>query len=73
MAIDLKVAQLRKRKGISQQELAEHLGVTFQSVSKWETKSTFPDITLLPEIADFFEVSVDELLGICLLSTSRCV
>ena len=64
MAIDLKVAQLRKRKGISQQELAEHLGVTFQSVSKWETKSTFPDITLLPEIADFFEVSVDELLGI---------
>ncbi|WP_312371094.1 DNA (cytosine-5-)-methyltransferase [Lachnoclostridium sp.] len=62
--MDLKIAQLRKRKGVSQQELADFLGVTFQSVSKWETKTTLPDITLLPLIADYFQVSVDELLGL---------
>lgn len=45
MGIDLKVAQLRKLKGVSQQELADYLGVTFQSVSKWETRNTLPDIT----------------------------
>lgn len=62
--MDLKIAQLRKRKGVSQQELADFLGVTFQSVSKWETKTTLPDITLLPLIAVYFQVSVDELLGL---------
>lgn len=60
----LKIAQLRRRKGVSQQELADFLAVTFQSVSKWETKTTLPDITLLPLIADYFQVSVDELLGL---------
>ena len=62
--MDLKIAQLRKQKGVSQQELADFLGVTFQSVSKWETKTTLPDITLLPLIADYFQVSVDELMGL---------
>lgn len=62
--MDLKIAQLRKMKGVSQQELADYLGVTFQSVSKWETKSTLPDITLLPSIAEYFQVSVDEVLGL---------
>lgn len=62
--MDLKIAQLRKLKGISQQQLADFLGVTFQSVSKWETKTTLPDITLLPLIAEFFQVSVDEVLGL---------
>lgn len=40
------------------------LGVSFQSVSKWETSTTMPDITLLPSIAEYFNVSVDELLGL---------
>jgi transcriptional regulator with XRE-family HTH domain len=63
-AIKLKVAELRKKKGIGQQELADVLGVSFQSVSKWETGVTMPDITLLPSIAEYFKVSIDELLGV---------
>lgn len=45
--VKLKIAELRKDKGISQQDLADVLGVSFQSVSKWETGTTMPDITLL--------------------------
>ena len=62
--VKLKIAELRKDKGIGQQELAEVLGVSFQSVSKWETGISMPDITLLPSIAEYFNVSVDELLGL---------
>lgn len=62
--VKLKIAELRKDKGIGQQDLAEVLGVSFQSVSKWETGATMPDITLLPSIAEYFNVSVDELLGL---------
>lgn len=62
--MELKIAELRKLKGVSQQQLADYLGVTFQSVSKWETKASFPDITLLPKIANYFGVSVDEVLGL---------
>lgn len=62
--VKLKIAELRKNKGIGQQDLADVLGVSFQSVSKWETGTTMPDITLLPSIAEYFNVSVDELLGL---------
>lgn len=62
--VKLKIAELRKNKGIGQQDLAEVLGVSFQSVSKWETGTTMPDITLLPSIAEYFDISVDELLGL---------
>jgi transcriptional regulator with XRE-family HTH domain len=62
--IKLKITELRKNKRISQQDLANVLGVSFQSVSKWETGATMPDITLLPSIAEYFNVSVDELLGL---------
>ena len=64
MTVKLKIAELRKKKGVGQQELAEILGVSFQSVSKWETGVSIPDITLLPNIAQYFEVSVDEVLGL---------
>jgi len=62
--MELMIAQLRKRKGVSQQQLADYLGVTYQAVSKWETKAAMPDITLLPEIAKYFDASVDEILGL---------
>lgn len=58
-----KVALLRKKKGITQDELAGFLGVTKASVSKWENGQSMPDIFLLPEIATYFDVTVDELLG----------
>jgi transcriptional regulator with XRE-family HTH domain len=54
---------LRKEKGLSQEELAQVFNVTNQSVSKWETCQTCPDISILPDIAQYFGVSVDELLG----------
>ena len=54
---------LRKEKGLSQEELAQEFNVTNQSVSKWETGQSCPDISLLPDIASYFGVSVDELLG----------
>jgi len=57
------IKNLRLGKSLSQEKLAQILGVTFQSVSKWERGESYPDITLLPEIAAFFKVSVDELLG----------
>ena len=65
MSINLgeKLKSLRKEKNISQEKLAQHLNVSFQAVSKWENSSTYPDIELLPELARFFGITVDELLG----------
>lgn len=56
--------RLRREKNLTQETLAEFLGVTFQSISNWERGESYPDIAMLPEIAGFFKVSVDELLGI---------
>ena len=55
------IKELRKAKGISQEALSNILGVTFQAVSKWETNVTTPDVSLIPSIASYFGVSIDEL------------
>lgn len=55
------IRALRKEKKIGQEALAGALGVTVQAVSKWETSGSMPDITLLPEIADYFGVTIEEL------------
>ena len=64
MEINLKekLRSLRQQKNITQEALANHLGITPQSVGKWERGEGFPDITLLPKIAFYFDVTVDELL-----------
>ena len=56
--------KLRQKLELTQEELAEKIGVSGQAVSKWERNECYPDITLLPGLADIFEVSVDELLGV---------
>lgn len=64
LTIGEKIALLRKEKNITQTELAEYLFLTPQTVSRWEVGSGAPEITLLPKIAAFFSVSIDELFGL---------
>lgn len=56
------LAGKRKEKGITQEELANYIGVSKASVSKWETGQSYPDVTFLPQLAAYFNISVDELI-----------
>jgi transcriptional regulator with XRE-family HTH domain len=58
-----RIATLRKEKGLTQEELAEKLGVSSQAVSKWENDLSCPDIMLLPQLSKIFDTTVDELLS----------
>ena len=62
MTIGKRIALLRKEKGLTQEELATHMGVSPQAVSNWENDQTCPDISALPRLARRLGVSVDELL-----------
>lgn len=57
------IRKSRKEKGLTQEELARYLGVSAPAVNKWEKGQSYPDITLLPVMAAYFNLSVDELLG----------
>jgi len=57
-----KIRELRKRNNITQEQLAEFLGVTNQAISKWESENGYPDIEYISPIADFFKVTTDYLL-----------
>lgn len=63
-AVGQNIRAFRLEKGVTQEAMASRLGVTCQAVSKWETGSTLPDIMLLPEIAVYFGVSIDELFSL---------
>ncbi|MBO1307238.1 helix-turn-helix transcriptional regulator [Enterococcus sp. 669A] len=63
MNLGLVISEKRKAKKITQQELADFMNVSKASVSKWETGQTYPDITLLPLLAAYFDISIDELLN----------
>ena len=62
--IGKRIKELRRSKDITQEEFAEHLGVSYQSVSRWENSVCYPDMELLPIMADFFGVTVDSLIGV---------
>lgn len=57
------IIKLRHKKGITQEELANFIGVTKSSVSKWENNQSLPDILLLPQLASLFDVTIDDLIG----------
>ncbi|HOP10192.1 MAG TPA: helix-turn-helix transcriptional regulator [Oscillospiraceae bacterium] len=57
------IAAKRREKGVTQDELADYMGVSKASVSKWETGQSYPDITFLPRLAAYFNISIDELVG----------
>ncbi|MBO4406659.1 MAG: XRE family transcriptional regulator [Clostridia bacterium] len=61
VGIGEKIRKLRRQTGKRQEDLAEALGVTSQAVSRWETGGSYPDLELIPGIADFFGVAVGEL------------
>lgn len=57
-----RIAKFRKAKGLTQEELANHMGVSSQAVSKWENDASCPDISLLPQLSKILGVTTDELL-----------
>lgn len=57
------IINLRKSKSITQKDLADYLGISKSAVSKWEKNLSYPDISLLPLIASYFDISIDDLLG----------
>jgi len=57
------ISKFRKQKGLTQEELANKIGVTYQAVSKWKTGQSSPDISLLPDLAFIFETNIDSLMG----------
>ena len=59
-----RIAACRKQLGLTQDALAEQLGVTAQAVSKWENDQSCPDITMIPKLANLFSITTDELLGV---------
>lgn len=63
-SITLRIADLRKKNRLTQQELADSIGVSYQTISKWETGISMPDIVMLPALSEYFQVSTDQLLGL---------
>lgn len=63
MPIGETIRNLRRERNITQEEFANILGVTYQSVFRWENNTCYPDMELLPDIADFFGITVDKLMG----------
>ncbi len=71
MTLNKQIAFLRREKDLTQEQLANALGVSNQAVSKWESGACCPDISLLPDIAKLFQVSIDKLMGYQSTNTSK--
>ena len=63
LTIGENIRNFRKKNDLTQDDLAIRLGVTYQSISRWENGATYPDLELLPAISEALSVTVDELLG----------
>ena len=63
MNIGSNIKKLRQQNKITQEQLADHLGVSYQALSKWETNANTPDISLLPKISSFFGITIDSLFA----------
>lgn len=63
MSIGSKIQELRRKNNITQEKLASEMGVSVAAVSKWENANSMPDIIMLCSLADYFNVTTDELLG----------
>ena len=61
-ALGTKISELRKARGMTQDELADKMGVSPQAVSKWENYLSMPDLPVLIELSDFFHISLDDFL-----------
>ena len=62
IAIGKNLRELRREKGMTQEQLAEHFNVARRTVSRWETGSNMPDLDILIEMSDFYDVDLRELL-----------
>lgn len=62
--LGMMIAELRKENGMTQNDLAEKMGVTDKAVSKWERDLSCPDINTIPKLAEIFDISIDELMQI---------
>lgn len=71
MEIGKRIKELRVSKNMTQEDLAFKLGVSTQAVSRWETNITYPDITLLPILANIFDVTVDYLLDVDMMKKQQ--
>ena len=61
--LGVKIRDLRHRDGRTQEAVAEALGVTAQAVSRWESGGSYPDMEMIPSIANYFGITIDELFG----------
>ena len=61
--LGIKIKELRRRDGRTQENLADALGITAQAISRWESGTTYPDMEMIPSIANYFGISIDELFG----------
>lgn len=71
LMIGEKLKKLRRSKDLTQEEVAAHLGISYQAISKWERGDGYPDITMLPALANYFGVTVDELIGMDEISSAN--
>lgn len=66
-----RLKKLRRERELTQEDVAAHIGVSFQAISKWERGEGYPDITMLPVLANYFSVTVDELIGMDALAAQE--